>query len=223
VNAKLKEPKFAIGAAVAAGLLVVVAGWVLLVSPAKSKASKLQTQVESTQAEIATRRAAIASKPKIRVDVRSSDLFRLTKAVPGRQDMSGIVLELNRVAKSTGVSFDSITPSQPVQAQGYNVHPLAVVVSGKFGEVNGFLHSVRKLVTVRKGKLDARGRLFAIDTVSVIEEPDKHFPTVQATVTLDAFVYAGGSGPGTTGTPGTTTPSTGTSSPSGAVAAGATS
>ena len=87
MNAKLKEPKFAIGAAVAAGLLVVVAGWMLLVSPAKSKASKLDTQVQSTQAEIATRRAAIASKPKIRVDVRSSDLFRLTKAVPGQQDM----------------------------------------------------------------------------------------------------------------------------------------
>jgi type IV pilus assembly protein PilO len=220
VNAKLKDPKFAIGGAVAVGLLVAVAGWMMLVSPAKSKASKLETQVQSTQAEIATRRAAIASKPKIRVDVRSSDLYRLTKAVPGQQDMSGIVLELNRVAKSAGVNFDSITPSQPVQAQGYRVHPLAVVVSGRFGEVNGFLHSVRKLVTVRKGKLDARGRLFAIDTVSVIEEPDKHFPTVQATVTLDAFVYAGGSGPGT---PGTTTPSTDTSSPSGAVAAGATS
>ena len=220
MNAKLKDPKFAIGGAVAVGLLVAVAGWMLLVSPAKSKASELDTQVQSTQAEIATRRAAIASKPKIRVDVRSSDLYRLTKAVPGQQDMSGIVLELNRVAKSAGVNFDSITPSQPVQAQGYRVHPLAVVVSGRFGEVNGFLHSVRKLVTVRKGKLDARGRLFAIDTVSVIEEPDKHFPTVQATVTLDAFVYAGGSGPGT---PGTTTPSTDTSSPSGAVAAGATS
>ena len=220
MNAKLKDPKFAIGGAVAVGLLVAVAGWMMLVSPAKSKASKLETQVQSTQAEIATRRAAIASKPKIRVDVRSSDLYRLTKAVPGQQDMSGIVLELNRVAKSAGVNFDSITPSQPVQAQGYRVHPLAVVVSGRFGEVNGFLHSVRKLVTVRKGKLDARGRLFAIDTVSVIEEPDKHFPTVQATVTLDAFVYAGGSGPGT---PGTTTPSTDTSSPSGAVAAGATS
>jgi Tfp pilus assembly protein PilO len=217
VNAKLKEPKFAVGAALAAGLLVAVAGWLLLVSPAKSKSSTLQTQIQSTQAEIAARRAAIASRPKIRVDVHSSDLYRLTKAVPERQDMSGIVLELNRVARTSGVSFDSITPSQMVQAQGYNVHPLAVIVSGRFSEVNGFLHSVRKLVTVRKGKLDARGRLFAIDTVSVNEEPDKKFPIVQATVTLDAFVYAGGSAPGST------TPSNGTTPPSGAVAAGATS
>jgi type IV pilus assembly protein PilO len=218
VNAKLKNPKFAVGAALAAGLFVAVVGWLVLVSPARSKSADLQTQIDTTQADITARRVAIASKPKIDVGVRSSDLFRLTKAVPGQEDMSGIVLELNRLAAGTGVSFDSITPSQIVQAQGYNVSPLQVVVSGRFGEVNSFLHNVRRLVTVRKGKLDARGRLFAIDTVSVVEEPDKKFPFVQGTVTLDAFVYAGGSVPGNG-----TTPSTGTTSPSGAVAAGATS
>ncbi len=222
MTAKLKEPKFAVGAALAAGLIVALAGWMLLVSPARSKSATLQTTIDSTQAEISVRRAAIAAKPRIDVGVRASDLYRLTKAVPGRTDMPGVVLELNRLARESGVTFDSITPSQVIPAQGYNVQPLNVLVSGQFTAVNAFLHKLRKQVTVRKGKLDARGRLFAIDTVAIAENPDKKFPTVQATVTLDAFVYAGGSAPGGAGTPGST-PSTGTTSPSGAVAAGATS
>jgi type IV pilus assembly protein PilOP len=221
VNEKLKNPKVAIGAAVAGGLLLALAGWFLLVSPARSKSADLATQIQSTQSEITTRRAAIAAKPKIQVDVRSSDLFRLTKAVPGRPDMPGIVLELNRLASGTGVTFNAITPSPVVAAQGYNVLPLSVIVNGRFGELNTFLNRLRKLVTVRKGRLDASGRLFAIDNVEVAESAEAKFPKVQATITLDAFVYAGGK-------PAAADPNanpTDTSAPpaSGAVAAGATS
>ena len=39
MNEKLKNPKFAVGAAVGAGLLLVLAGWMLLVSPARSKSA----------------------------------------------------------------------------------------------------------------------------------------------------------------------------------------
>ena len=52
MTAKLKEPKFAVGAALAAGLIVALAGWMLLVSPARSKSATLQTTIDSTQAEI---------------------------------------------------------------------------------------------------------------------------------------------------------------------------
>jgi Tfp pilus assembly protein PilO len=141
--------------------------------------------------------------------------------VPDRADMTGLVLELSQLSKGTGVSFRSVTPSQQVVGLGYNVQPLSVVVQGRFSEVNDFLHRLRKLVTVRKGKLDARGRLFAIDNVALGEGSKLKFPAVEATITLDAFVYAGGAAPAPTGTPdGNDNSSTPPSS--GAVAAGAT-
>jgi Tfp pilus assembly protein PilO len=225
VKAKFQDPKVAIGAAVAAGLLLTLAGWFLLVSPARSKADELQTSIDSTQSEISARRAALAAKPKIRVDVRSSDLFRLTKAVPDHADMTGLVLQLTRLSKGTGVSFQSVTPSPQVVGLGYNVQPLSVVVQGRFGEVNDFLHRLRKLVTVRKAKLDARGRLFAIDNVALREASKLKFPSVEATITLDAFVYAGGAPPAAangTSSPSSDNDDSSTPSPSGAVAAGAT-
>jgi Tfp pilus assembly protein PilO len=225
VKAKFQNPKVAIGAAVAGGLLILVVGWMLLVSPQRSKADDVQASIASTQSEIAARRAALAKKPKITVDVRSSDLYRLTKAVPDRTDMPGVVLQLSRISKSTGVRFDSITPSQPIIGQGYNVQPLTVVVVGRFGNVNDFLHRLRKLVTVRKQHLDARGRLFSIDGVTVGEDDKLHYPNVEASIVLNSFVYAGGSAPATADgtTPAGTTPSdTSTPAPSGAAALGAT-
>lgn len=223
MNEKLKNPKFAVGAAVGAGLLLVLAGWMLLVSPARSKSADLQTQITATQSDIATRKAAIARKPKIEVDVRTSDLYRLTKAVPGRADMPGVVLALNRLSRSTGVSFQTIAPQTVVTGQGYNVLPLNVVVNGRFGEVNSFLHQLRRLVTVKKARLDASGRLFSVDNVLLAESPAATFPEVQATITLDAFVYAGGVLPGVDPAAPNANPSdTSTPPSSGAVAAGAT-
>lgn len=222
MNEKLKNPKVAIGAAVGAGLLLALAGWMLLVSPARSKSADLQTQITATQSDIATRKAAIARKPKIVVDVRTSDLYRLTKAVPERADVPGIVLELNRLSRGTGVKFHSIAPQPVVTGQGYNVLPLSVVVNGRFGEVNSFLHQLRRLVTVKKTRLDASGRLFAVDNVELAESTKAKFPEVQATITLDAFVYAGGVLPTDPAAPNANPSNTSSPPSSGAVAAGAT-
>ena len=97
------------------------------------------------------------------------------------------------------------------------MHPLSVVVQGRFGDVSRFLGDVRTLVTVRKGRLDSRGRLYSVSQVDVSRARlDKKFPVVKATVTLNAYAF---SAP----VPATPAPST-TPDPSsnGTVAAGAT-
>ena len=220
MNEKLRNPKAMIAAAAGLGLLLAVAGWMLVVSPKRSEAAELQTKIDAVETNIAVRRAALARKPKINVDVRSSDLFRLTKAVPDRTDMAGIMLEVSRLAARSGVTFESLTPAQPVLAQGYNVQPLGVIVNGRYGEISTFMRDLRRLVTVRKGQLDASGRLFAIDNIELTEQETLKFPNVKASVTLDAFVYAGGvvTDPDGTTPSDTTTPP----APTGAVAAGAT-
>jgi len=218
---KLKNPTFAAAAALGTGVLILAAGWFLLVSPQRSKSSELQTQVDQARSQIAVRRAALAAKPKITIGTRSSDLYRLTKSVPDRTDMPGLLLELNRLAGRTGVTFTSMTPSQPVAGLGYNVQPLGVVVQGRYSAVSKFLNRLRKQVSVRKGLLSAHGRLFAIDNVELGQPETGQFPLVRAALTIDAFVYAGGSAPATGAAGSGSTTSTGTP-PSGAVAAGAT-
>jgi Pilus assembly protein, PilO len=204
---KKKTPQAAWIAAVAgAFLLVAVAGWFLLISPQRSKAADLQKQIDDTQSQIATARS-LAAKAKNTPKIRIADLFRLTKAMPDQADMADIVLELNHVAKATGITFQSITPGGSVVLSGYQAVPITVIFKGNFYDLVDFLFRVRTLVDVRRGALAANGRMFAVDTLS-FEEAEEHFPQIKATLMVDAFVF-GTAAPATTAPPGTTTGATG--------------
>jgi hypothetical protein len=99
------------------------------------------------------------------------------------------VLELSELARDTGISFESISP-QPIAAVGsYSVLPISVTFNGNFYNLADFLYRLRSLVTVHAGRLDATGRLFSVDTLT-FNESELKFPQIQATLVVDAFVYA---------------------------------
>lgn len=214
----LRSPRGKIGLVAAGGLLVLVAAWLLLVAPQRSKADELAAQVSASQAELTKRRLALV-RPSAGVTVKPSDLYRLTKALPDEPDMSGILIDVDRVARNNDLVFSSITPAAQVLGTSYVQQPLDVVVQGRFGDVSRFLGDLRSLVLVRGGRLDARGRLYSVSKID-ISAPDSgfEFPVVKAAVTLNAYSF-GGRAPA----PATPSPSTSTdTSSSGTVAAGAT-
>jgi Tfp pilus assembly protein PilO len=206
-----------IGLGVVAGLLVVAAAWFLVVAPERSKVSQLDAQIATSQGELAKRQLAQAN-PSASVTVKPSDLYRLTKALPNDTDMSGILLDVDRIAKKRSLKFKSITPASQMVGSGFTQLPLAVVVQGRFGNVSQFLGDLRRLVAVRGHRLDARGRLYSVTKVE-ISAPDSPniFPAVKASVTLNAYSFSTSSS--APETPTTTTPD---SSSNGTVAAGAT-
>jgi Pilus assembly protein, PilO len=217
MSAKLRSPRARIGIVLAGGLLLAAAVWLLLVSPQRAKATELGLQVDNSRAELVQRRAALA-RPSVDVTVKSGDIYRLTKALPNENDMAGILLDVNRLARRNDLEFDSITPSAQVLGTGFVQQPLTVVVQGRFADVSRFLGDLRSLVTVRRGRLDARGRLYSVSQIEMgTPESGKKFPTVQARVVLNAYTF---SAPAPVAA---TPPSTSTgTSPSGTVAAGAT-
>jgi type IV pilus assembly protein PilO len=137
--------------------------------------------------------------------------------MPTKTDMPDLVLELSALARDTGISFDSISP-QPVAAVGsYSVLPISVTFNGNFYNLADFLYRLRSLVTVHAGRLDATGRLFSVDTLA-FNESEKKFPQIQATLVIDAFVYAAAPAPVPAATPpaaSTTTTSTETTTTTG--------
>jgi type IV pilus assembly protein PilO len=223
-------PAALIGVVVGAVLFVGLAGWFLLVRPQGSKLSDLKRQTVDVQQRIdAYQRqvAAARSAPKIEV----ADVYRLAKAMPDRTDMPDLILELSQLARDTGIRFDSISPQTATAIGSYQVLPVSVTFNGNFYNLADFLYRLRSLVTVQAGRLDATGRLFAVDTLTFNESP-LHFPQIQATLVIDAFVYGTGVPaasvpvtPTTTTTGETTTTSstttTTTPAPSGASATGA--
>jgi Tfp pilus assembly protein PilO len=179
--------------AVAVALVVVIGagGWFLAVSPKRSKSVELADSVAGVEADITARRAALA-RPRAEVNLRVSDLYRLTKAMPSDLGIAGVMLEINRLASRHGVSFTSITPATAVVASGYLVQPLDVSLQGRFTSVSGFLADLRRLVSVRHKTLDVRGRLFSIDDIELGQpESPRKFPNISAKATINAFVYTG--------------------------------
>ena len=70
------------------------------------------------------------------------------------------MLELTAVARSSGISFESITPQGSTVISDYQVVPITVVFDGNFFQLNDFLFRLRNLVDVRQGALAADGRLY---------------------------------------------------------------
>ena len=135
--------------------------------------------------------------------------------------MSGVILELSRVARESGIEFDSITPQGASPISGYSSVPLSVEFEGNFYELSDFLFRLRNLVRVDAGRLDAKGRLFVVDSIS-FGESTHSFPEIKASLTVHAFVYGdvtlaappAETAPATTDTTSTTTqPTTTTPTP----------
>jgi hypothetical protein len=192
-------------AAVAGGLLAfALLGYLVVYSPQKSKASKLQTDIAAAQQQLVTAQAA-ASVPEP-VDPRVDDLFRLKKAMPATSDMPGILIELSRVAEDSGVSFSSFTPAPPVAGSNFQKVPIALNFKGNYYELSDFLFRLNNLVSEHDGKLDVDGRLYSVDGVDITPGLGT---TLGASLTANAYVYGtGGAAPTTPSTPAPTTPAT---------------
>jgi len=208
---------------VALGLIALAfAGHTFVVSPQGAEAAKLQTQIDAQQTLIAQAKASLRTglrPPTIQV----ADLFRLARAMPDREDMPGMILTLSQVARSSGITLKSIEPAaagDPALATGgYQTRPIHLLVDGDFYSLSDFLYRLRSLVAVHHGKLQADGRLINVDTVALTVAAGT-FPQISADLSVEAYVYVGGTTTPTTTTPTTTTPSTDPSLPSGATAAG---
>lgn len=194
---KQRIPKPAAIALVVVALLVVGAlGYFVLISPKRSASSDLADQIQATETEIQTRRLAVRSAPKVE-PIRAADVFRVTKAMPNKADMPGVLLELNGIARDTGIRFESITPGDSADAGGYLRQPIDLIFEGNFYELSDFLYRVRTLVSVRGGRLEATGRLFTVRTLSFVEG-ERGFPQIKATLGMDSYAYGTGSATATT-------------------------
>jgi type IV pilus assembly protein PilO len=192
-NAKSLSQNALIGIIVGGVLVFGLAVWFLLVHPQGGKLNHLKREATDVQERIDAYHqqvAAARSTPKIEV----ADVYRLAKAMPNKTDMPDLLLELSQLARDTGIRFDSISPQTVAPIGSYSVLPISVTFNGNFYNLADFLYRLRSLVSVHGGRLDATGRLFAVDTLS-FNESDLKFPQIQATLVIDAFVYAAAPAP----------------------------
>jgi Tfp pilus assembly protein PilO len=196
-------------------LTLLAAVWLLLVSPERSKASKLSSEVSSASAQLASVQsdAASAHAAQQRYASAYSSVVSLGKAVPASEEVPSLMYQIAQATKEKHVQFTSITnggsggsgsssgsaPSAVASAAasaGFTQMPFTFVFGGSF---NDLYHLFRQLnaATVRtsSGGLQVSGRLLTLQSVKL--EPSRTEGSLQeltGTITATAYVLPASQG-----------------------------
>ena len=218
---------------------VVLAGfWFLLLSPRREAASAAAADVTAAQTRVDSARSKLAGAEtaKREYNARVLQLARLGKAVPPNDDMPSLLYQLERTARDAGINFQALklegTPAaaaaatadataagSAAAASGLKPMPFKLTFKGEFFQLRRFLDHVHSFTKVRGDDLDARGRLVAVDGISMA--PDGNvYPVVTAHLVVTAYTApaatadpAAAAAPGAPAAPGATTPGTTPPSP----------
>ena len=168
------------------------------ISSANLELASLQSQQASSRAEIASLEAFKAQLPTAK-----AELARLTNAIPSYPQLADFILMVNRISNESGISFLSISPSQPApqapqtSTPGASTLPAAVTlgvqIKGGYFQVLDFLN-----------RLDNLPRLVVTSTVSLSGSGTQTGPLVngsQVSASLQAKIFTQNIPVGTPGVP----------------------
>lgn len=195
MNALRSNRRAAIAAIVVGDMLVLLLGWFMLIGPQRAQAKDIARSTAATEAQLVEASKPIAPvQPAVQQkqpDIRTADLYSLAKAMPADPDTPDLLLELNLLAKESGVTLNSIAPSPATpDASGlYSTVPVAVVAKGDFYGLTDYLYRLRTLVGVRDGELQTAGRLYSVGAIAITGDATSTVHT--ANLTLAAYQWSG--------------------------------
>jgi len=200
VGALMSSRRAQVAAAAALVIVYLLAAWFLFVSPKRAEAGRLQDEVAAAEARLTSSRAG-AGRPQ-GAQSRVSDLFSLAKAMPASSDQASLLMELDLLARKSGVTIASVSMQEPAPLAGGSIAlPVAVTVGGTYREITRFIRRMRGLAGLQGGNPYAKGRLLTVQSVDLTESKANGFPNLDAALLLNAHVYDGPIVPPTPVTP----------------------
>jgi type II secretory pathway pseudopilin PulG len=189
-------------------LALLAAVWLLAVSPERSKASKLNSELSTASAQLASAQgdAASARASEQRYSSAYSSVVSLGKAVPPSEEVPSLMYQLAQATDEKHVQFNSITTGGGVggsssassaastaaaaaTSAGFTQMPFTFVFGGSF---NDLYHLFQQLngATVRtsSGGLRVSGRLLTLQAVK-LEPSGTEGSSRQLTGTITATAY----------------------------------
>jgi type II secretory pathway pseudopilin PulG len=118
-------------------LVAIVASWILVISPKRDQASKLETQIQGVQTSLSSAQAQLSQAEAARTAFHSSytTMVRLGEAVPTDDDVPSLIFEIQSAAKASGVDFRGLTlnPAASSSAAPPTPAPAATGTTGATG------------------------------------------------------------------------------------------
>lgn len=202
-----------LAACAALNVVILAAGWFMLVSPQVDKASAASAQEQTVQDQL----TALANAKPVKVKqpaIHTADIYGLETALPAQEDQPDLLFQLDELAQASGVEIKTLTPQAPVATTtNYTIQPISLSLGGSYFNLTQFLRSLRKLVARHHGHLIAHGPLFAVTSVALSPgQSDEGSGAGEeiATVSIATYYYGavGGATPAPAATDTTTTDTT---------------
>ena len=180
--------------AVGVTLAALIGGWFIMAKPKRAEMRTLDTQITAKRTELAGVSARAAQYRAARESLRRNpQAFRQSaKALPNRVAMSELLRTLQRTADRAGVDMTDLTTSGgPADTPGISSVNLALSFNGSFLSLQRFLDELQRFVKVSKQHVAAKGRLLALDGVS-LTPVDTTAGKLTAKVTATAYILQPG-------------------------------
>jgi hypothetical protein len=178
----------AIGVAI---VLVLGFTWVLLVSPERKQAAKLNEEVGSASAQLATANSQLASSRSAQTQYAAaySSIVSLGKAVPPSQEVPALIYQLAQASHEKNVEFSSIVSgagsglsssgsgssksgaaaSAAAAITAFTPMPFTFIFNGSFSDLYHLFQQLdRSTVLTSSGGLVVSGRLLTIQSVKLL-------------------------------------------------------
>lgn len=229
-------------------LAVLAVVWLLLVSPERKQASKLNTEVSAAGAQLVSAQndAASAHSAQQRYTAAYASVVNLGKAVPPSEEVPSLIYQLAQASNQKHLHFNSITTgtgaaagtgagaAQPsttttvAASAGFSQMPFTFVFGGSFDDLYHLFQQLNA-ATVRtsSGGLQVSGRLLTLQSVKLEPASKEASGTHELTGTITATAYVlpasqGLTAGATPSSPSTTGAATSASSTSGSSSGGST-
>lgn len=176
-------------------IVVVIVGWVFFVSPQRSKADELSTQVTAAHSELMSDEQLIASAKRQNT---LGNAKAAERALPDLPKVSEILRELNGFAKQSRTELDNITPGGALSIGSAQALPITLTFKGRYFGLQKLLKLMRQNAGVSGNTIVAKGRLYTVDSIAftgaaaaTAQNGNTSGATgdIQATIVLNAFVY----------------------------------
>jgi hypothetical protein len=197
-------------------LAAVGACWMFVVSPKRSEASSLNTQVASEQSQLTAAQGQVAAGMNARREFAGqyAELAKLGEAVPPDDDIPSLIYQVQSAAAASHVSFrglqlssagasstssssstspngqsttQPLPPGAAVGAAGLPTEQFTITLAGNYFHLSTFFNKLEGFVFPENGTLMIRGRLMSINAISLVPGP-AGFPQITASVSATTYI-----------------------------------
>jgi Tfp pilus assembly protein PilO len=189
--------------AVIAAVLVIGAVWLVLVAPERSKVNSLSQQISTERAALTTAQTTLDSARRA-VSAYVANVHQLsfaTRAVPASPGEDQLIKTIDRLAGTNNVDFHEldINGDNASATGGPLALGLTFSFNSNYGNLQSFLKGVDALTMTSGNTVNASGRLFTIESVSLQPNPPS---STRAAIIAEVYQQAPAGATGATGATG---------------------